>query len=524
MKIWEEEIILNRNSIVGCLDKMEEVCKNNTNQTSKNILKFKLAFEELLLNCLSVYGEDKTCIVQCIKKFKTLHFNIYIPGEEINPIGKTTVEAFNNEILEILGIGPSYRYEKGNNKLTISITTKKKMNGLLVIGISILLSILTALLLQVLPTDISSTIDNAFIIPFFNKLTNILQEFATPLVFFSVIVGIVGIGDISSFGKIGKNFLSHMFLTYGFVCLCIFSLGTIAFGIQNTAAQTGDSGIIVQITELILDIIPSNLVSPFETDNDLQVVVLAVFVGIVMLMMSDQLKKLIDIIKEISELINRLMLILCKGIPAIVYLGILSMIRGGNISTALQCYKVFIIFIISATLTVSFVILRVKRATKMPFKQIFQAQLPALLINLATSSQIAALPESNKCCKQAFNLQDKLVDFALPLGIVTYMPNGAAAFAFVTWSMSVIESGGLNLFSVVQLAIFSCLVAIAAPPIPGSALVVIPILYSCMGLSNTTLPLALVILTVLGYFLPALNGYCLQLEVLITGEQLNLKK
>lgn len=522
--LWEQETTLNRDNIVLCLEKVDEIVHKETSQDKKGITRFKLAFEELLLNSMEVYGEDKNCVVECTKRFRTLHFNILVKGEENNPIGKSKSEKFNSEILEILGIGPSYRYTKGVNELSISLASKKKMNGLIQIAIAISLAIITSLILNALPSDISSTIDDAFINPLFNKTTSLLQESATPLVFFSVITGIVGIGDISSFGKIGKNFMSHMALVYGFVSVCIIGMGAIAFGINSSAADGGDPRIIAQITELVLDIIPNNLFTPFTTDNDLQVVAIAVFVGIVMLIMSNQLKRLIEIVIELSELINKMMLMICKCIPAVVYLGILSTIRGGRIGEAMQSYKVLILFVISAFLTVSFVILRAKRATKRPMKEIFKGQVPALLINLATSSQIAALPASNKCCRETFNLQDKLVDFALPLGIVTYMPNGAAAFAFVTWSMSVIEMGGLDIVSVIELAFFSCVIAIAAPPIPGSALVVIPILYSCMGLSNTTLPLALVILTLVGYFLPALNGFCLQLEVLITGEQLDLKK
>ena len=57
----------------------------------------------------------------------------------------------------------------------------------------------------------------------------------------------------------------------------------------------------------------------------------------------------------------------------------------------------------------------------------------------------------------------------------------------------------------------------AAPPIPGSAFAVMPILFSACGTDLSMMPLAVIVASTVGYFLPAMNGYCLQLELLMTA-------
>lgn len=519
-ELLNSRFVLDRQHIAESIEKLDEILRKETKQTDRDILRTKLTYEEILLNCMQDYPENTECEVACSKQAKNLKIVFRIKADKINPLRHSDEDEVAYNILERVGIGPAYRYRRDCNIITLNVRIKKKINGLIVIGAAVVLAVITALLMNLLPTDVCNIIDNAFINPFFDKLSSILQAFATPLVFFSVITGIVGIGDVKSLGKLGSKLIKNMFITYAFGAIVVGVLGSIVLGIGDAAHSAGNGDVIKEIVQLVLNIVPSNLIEPFYTDNALQVVTLAVFFGVVILILANKLQGLIDIINQISTLINKMMLYICQAIPLIVYLGILATIRSGNINEALQCYKSIVLFIVSAILIISFVVIKVKRTTKGSVKPLLKACVPTAMINLATSSQVAAYPENSRCCKEDLGLNPKLVDFGLPLGMVTYMPNGAACLALCTWSMYIIEFGGLNIVHIVQLLFLATIVAIAAPPIPGSGVIVLPILFSGMGLSSDTLPLAIVFMTLLGYFLPLFNGFCLQMELLLTGRQL----
>ena len=77
---------------------------------------------------------------------------------------------------------------------------------------------------------------------------------------------------------------------------------------------------------------------------------------------------------------------------------------------------------------------------------------------------------------------------------------------------------------VVKIAIVAVIIAIAAPPIPGSALAVMPILFSASGANPFLMPVAVIAGSTIGYLLPAMNGYCLQLELLRIASEMDMMK
>lgn len=66
------------------------------------------------------------------------------------------------------------------------------------------------------------------------------------------------------------------------------------------------------------------------------------------------------------------------------------------------------------------------------------------------------------------------------------------------------------------------IVIIAAPPIPGSALVILPIFVTTLGVSTDLMPLAILFVSILGYILPFLNGICLHFEILSAANKLDM--
>ena len=117
-----------------------------------------------------------------------------------------------------------------------------------------------------------------------------------------------------------------------------------------------------------------------------------------------------------------------------------------------------------------------------------------------------------------------MLDFGLPLGIVFYMPNGAIMLGSTVWGLTVMNGGPVDVGTVIKIAFVAMVVAIAAPPIPGSALAVMPILFSACGTDLALMPLAVIVASTVGYLLPAMNGFCLQQELFMTAWKSDMVK
>ena len=101
------------------------------------------------------------------------------------------------------------------------------------------------------------------------------------------------------------------------------------------------------------------------------------------------------------------------------------------------------------------------------------------------------------------------------------MPCGAVFLGLTVLSLASITGTTLTAAAFARTVIVAVILAIAAPPIPGSAFAVLPILFTACGVPESVYPLAILLGTILGYLLPAFNGFLLQLELLRAAVKLN---
>ena len=302
--------------------------------------------------------------------------------------------AVSYDILARMNINPQYVYREGRNLnvVTVPAPLKPRKNAMLLgVALGVAFAVLTWLFSGLLP----DAVRNDYLIPLisglFGKLSAVFSTLATPLVFCAVISGISGIGDVSSFGKLGGRLLSRMMLTYGIAMTAMLAVG-LPQGLVTGGGSSGGENVFSDLLRLVLDIIPGNLIEPFRIDNDLQVIVIAIFIGLIMLALGDKVRQLRVLLDEAGNLFNRMMLTVCKLLPLFVYLGFSNLLLGGRFSELANVSKIIVVFLPGAAITIGITVARTLIITKRPFRWLFTAQAPALLINLTTSSQVSALP------------------------------------------------------------------------------------------------------------------------------------
>jgi Na+/H+-dicarboxylate symporter len=493
------------------------IAKNRAGDTTK----LRLTIEEILLRFRETYGTETPCRIRGIRKLSGIDFEITQCGVRHNPLNIESDMSEAYDMLAKMNVNPRYTYREGPNLNVVFIPAPllPRKNAMLInILIATILSVMTWLIAAMLPEVVREKYLTVAISGIFYKMTSLFSALATPLVFCAVVMGIVGLGDLSSLGKFGGKLVKRMMATYGIAMIAMLIVG-LPMGLATLKGSIDGKNVFSDILTLVLDIFPGNLLAPFTIDNDMQVIVIAIFVGIVMLGLGDKIERIRKIFEETSTLINRMMLIVCKLLPLLVYFGFSNILLSNDLSKLTDVSKIVIISLVGAAITIGITIIRALIVTKVPFKALFEAQLPSLLINLTTSSQVAALPESIKCCKEKWGIDNRLVDFGLPFGVVFYMPNGAIMLGSIAWGLAAISVGPIDPITLTKLIFVSVIVAIAAPPIPGSAFAVLPILFSACGTDLSLMPLAIIVGSTVGYLLPAMNGFCLQLELFMTARK-----
>ena len=135
-----------------------------------------------------------------------------------------------------------------------------------------------------------------------------LKMLVVPLVTFSLICGVYGIGDIAKLGRVGVKAFSMFVMT---TALAI-TLGIIIAGIVGPGEGfelTGDQGeftapVPPPLTQVIIDLVPGNPVAAYAEGNMLQIIFFTILFAVCMLMIGEPGRK----IAEGAERLNQVMM------------------------------------------------------------------------------------------------------------------------------------------------------------------------------------------------------------------------
>ena len=161
--------------------------------------------------------------------------------------------------------------------------------------------------------------------PFYNTILDMLQAISSPMIFLAVCWGIISIGDLITVGKIGKRLIIRMVISTFAVGTVFILLASPFFKIvwgKNKAAFGGFENIYTTV----LEIIPSDIISPFLEGNALQIVFLGGCIGIVLLILEQRASVFQDVIVQANEVVHFLMGVIGKFVPVFVFLSIFNLL------------------------------------------------------------------------------------------------------------------------------------------------------------------------------------------------------
>jgi len=287
------------------------------------------------------------------------------------------------------------------------------------------------------------------------------------MIFLSVAWGIYGIGDSITLGRIGKK-LFGLFISINMASALFAIVGYPLIGPALSNTEKTLSGISV-IFNMILDIIPSSIVTPFAEGNTLQIIFMAIIIGTAMLFLGRRTETVAIFIEQINYLIQFLMQFVASTVPLITFLVILNLMISDKITVFLGSWKLLALYvpITLAAIIILFVwagfILKVS-----PFKML-KKSLPLFLMALTTASSSACFDINMQITNKEMGVDSSLAAFGVPLGSVISRLGAVIYFQLMCYYFASYYNVSMSWQTIVILTISSVFIAIATPPIPGGA-------------------------------------------------------
>ena len=452
----------------------------------------KLLTEEIFLRLKSVSAEpeDFSAQINIKKRFGNINIVISSKEEPFNPL-KNLSDAkeddddyFNIQILKVNLDKIKYSRANGKNIVSIKIhesdskTLQNTFIGL-IFGTFIGLFLRTFADSDVNLWIVENIIDSLQTI-FINALTMVVA----PMIFFSIIDGIISISDASYIGRIGWRLILFSLLKLAFyVALGLFA-GFIVGGMPELLPMLQDNSVLnentVSIRNLIVNIIPDDVITPFNTNNILQLIFLACFFGVMLNRAGEYAAWAKDGVKFLSRFTVDVIGVLSLVIPFLVCVSMAKLMINVGIS-GLVAYLGLILtsalglpicFLISAAL-----IALICKILPTPF---IKKAVKFSILPFSLSSSNACLPETLSFCSEKLGMDEKLTKFTIPVGMQFNM-DGTAYYVAVV-SMMLAKTFGISMDANFLLSFFLIEFFMA---LTGVGLIIMPPMLSSLGIPPT---------------------------------------
>ena len=485
-------------------------------------LRHRLSAEECLLYWLANGCEGKRVRLRMGFRMLAPYILLEAEGAPADPY-RGSGEDFGpycGSVLTNLRLAPEYSYEGGCNRLLFRLHRKKPGQFTTLAFVIAFAAAVGAAGMLFLPDGLRATLQNGFVVPIYDTFFNILSCIAGPMIFLAVTWGIYGIGDAATLGRVGKRlmlrYLGVVFLAAacGAVCFPLFG------NVLTHAAGQGSQ--LAAITELILGIFPSTIIEPFATGNTLQIIFLAIVIGIALLFLGRKTSAVARAVEQVNYLVQFLMELISRLVPFVIFLVIVNLIWSGDLAILSSIWQLLLIFLGAVVVTAAVFLLSAALRYKVRPMTLLRKSSGTFLIALATASSAAAFSSNMSTCQKKLGVNSSLCSFGIPLGMVIQKPFTAIYNLLLIFYFAARYDVPCSLTWIVLAVAVSAIVAVATPPIPGGGAVAYAILFAQMGIPAEAMAVAFAIDILTDFVNTAFDMFSLQISLVHSAYRLGM--
>ncbi len=362
---------------------------------------------------------------------------------------------------------------------------------------SLTMKIMVAMGLGILVGVIFNTLDIAFInthvvAGFFGMIgtmfVNALKMLVVPLVFFSLIGGVAGIGDVRVLGRVGtKSFFLYLAttalaITVALVLATLVGPGT---GFDMTGIQTdGITGTAApSVWGVFAAVVPTNPIQAFASGEMLQVIFYTVILGIAVLMVGDRSKPFIAACNYMNEVMMKVVDLVMRAAPYGVFVLIAKTFAEQGLGLFLPVIA-YVLTLVAALAIHLFVTLpgMLKVLTGLNPIIFMKKMRSAQVFAFSTASSNATIPVTYQCATERVGVDESVASFCIPFGATINMDGTAIMQGVATVFLANVYGIELGLMGYVTVIGMAVLASIGTAGVPGVGLVMLTMVLTQVGL------------------------------------------
>lgn len=329
----------------------------------------------------------------------------------------------------------------------------------------------------------------------------LIRMVVVPLVFVTLVSGVVAMGDPAKLGSLGAKTLAiYMVTTLAAIVIGLILAAALqpGVGVDLSAAAPTAVQEAIPLSERLLSIVPSNPIAALAEGNILAIIFFALLVGVSLLTIGEKGKPVAELMESSSEMMLRITHWVMEVAPFGVFALIAAVAGTQGVAALLDVLTLALAVVLACVIHVVVVhgVGIIKLSLGLSPLNFFKGARDAMLVAFSTSSSSATLPVSMSVAEDNLGIKPVVASTVLPLGATINM-DGTALYVGIV-SVFAAQAFGIDL-SLTDYAIIAgstTLVSIGTAAVPGASLFLMAAVMGAIGISPEQIAI------VIGFILP----------------------
>ena len=331
---------------------------------------------------------------------------------------------------------------------------------------------------SILINQVFHTISSIFLI--------LLKMIVLPLIFVSIISGIISINDVNTLGRLGiKTLTLYIFTTMIAITLALFISSFVDYNIEVIDAVNNTKQVLAAepSSNFILSIFPQNFFAALVDGNVIQVLSFAIFIGISASFIKNEIPEFVNLIDNLNKIFNKMVLIIISFTPIAVFALLAKTFSMEGLDVFIPLMKYFSIVVLVLLLHFTFTYSLLLKVFSNLDIGTFYAKLKSLIIfTFSTSSSNASIPFTLDVVTNKYGVNKSLASFSVPLGATINMDGTAIMQGCATYFLAAYYGIELELVDFIVIILTATVASIGTAGIPSAGIIMLSLILTELGI------------------------------------------
>lgn len=324
---------------------------------------------------------------------------------------------------------------------------------------------------------------------------NALKMLVVPLVFFSLLSGVCGIGNLKILGRVGTKSFALYILTTAIaiaVAIAIATSAHIGIGMNLVADNSFTAQTAPPLSEVLIGIIPTNPLAAMAEGQMLPLIFFTILLGVSIVMVGTKAKGIVAGIEVANEIMMKMVTLVMVVAPYAVFALIAKSMAELGLDLLGQLAGYVIVLVSALLVHLFFTLMIILKTFSGLSPRVFMRKIrEAQIFAFSTASSNATIPVTLRVITEKMGVDNSVASFTVPFGATINMDGTAIMQGVATVFIANIYGIDLGITGYLTVILMAVLASIGTAGVPGVGLIMLSMVFYQVGLPVESIGLIL---------------------------------